>query len=54
LPYRDQLQSITVLEGSVAVAQLRIDAGRSAVVPACAANLPLTLEGAHALICAVA
>jgi mannose-6-phosphate isomerase len=54
LPYRDRLQGITVLEGSVTVGALRVVAGRSAVVPACAANLPLGLERAHALVCAVA
>jgi mannose-6-phosphate isomerase len=54
LPYRDKLQSITVLEGSVAIGELRVDAGRSAIVPACAANLPLALDRAHAVACAVA
>jgi Phosphomannose isomerase type I len=54
LPYGDRLQSVTVLAGSVAVGPLRVAAGRSAVVPACAANLPLVLERAHALVCAVA
>jgi mannose-6-phosphate isomerase len=54
LPYRDRLQSITVLEGSVAIGGLRIERGRSAVVPACAAELPLTLYMAHAIVCAVA
>lgn len=54
LPYRDTLQSITVLEGSLTVGGLRVAAGRSAVVPASSADLPLVLERAHALICAVA
>jgi hypothetical protein len=54
LPYRDKLQSITVLEGSVTAGALRVAAGRSALVPACLANLPLVLDRAHALICAVA
>jgi hypothetical protein len=54
LPYRDCLQSITVLEGKVTVDDVEIGRGRSAVVPACAADLPLALSSAHAVICAVA
>jgi mannose-6-phosphate isomerase class I len=54
LPYRDCLQSITVLEGSLELAGLHVARGRSAVVPACAADLPLALVGAHAVVCAVA
>jgi mannose-6-phosphate isomerase class I len=54
LPYRDCLQSITVLAGSVRVGNLSVPRGRSAVVPACAADLPLALEAAHAIVCAVA
>lgn len=53
LPYRDRLQSITVLAGRVTVGTLVIERGRSAVVPACAADFPLTLTGAHAIVCAV-
>ena len=54
LPYRDCLQSITVLEGSVQLGELSVGRGRSAVIPACAADLPLVLEAAHAIVCAVA
>jgi hypothetical protein len=54
LPYQDCLQSVTVLSGSVSIAGLTVTRGRSAVVPACAANLPLLLDAAHAIVCAVA
>ncbi len=54
LPYRDCLQSITVLSGSASIAGVEVTRGRSAVVPACAADLPLTLSSAHAIVCAVA
>jgi mannose-6-phosphate isomerase len=54
LPYRDCLQSITVLEGSLRVGELSVTRGRSAVVPACAADLPLLLSAVHAIVCAVA
>jgi mannose-6-phosphate isomerase len=54
LPYRDCLQSITVLAGSVGIGELTVTRGRSAVVPACAADLPLVLDAAHAIVCAVA
>ena len=53
LPYRDRLQSITVLDGSVTIAGLRIERGRSAVVPASAADQPVALDQAHAMVCAV-
>lgn len=54
LPYRDRLQSLTVLEGQVDCAGVRIERGRSAVVPACAAEATLELASAHAIVCAVA
>lgn len=54
LPYRQRLQGLTVLEGSVQLGELRVGRGRSAVIPACAADLPLELSSAHALVCAVA
>jgi hypothetical protein len=53
LPFTGTLQSITVLEGGLTVGGLRVETGRSALVPACAANLPLVLDRAHALVCAV-
>lgn len=54
LPYRDCMQSVTVLSGSVRIGALDVPRGRSAVVPACAADLPLVLTDAHAIVCAVA
>jgi mannose-6-phosphate isomerase len=54
LPYQDCLQSITVLAGSVRIAEMTVARGRSGVVPACAADLPLVLDAAHAIVCAVA
>jgi mannose-6-phosphate isomerase class I len=54
LPYRDRLQSLTVLEGRVDCGGMRVEQGRSAVVPACAAQAALELAGAHAIVCAVA
>jgi mannose-6-phosphate isomerase class I len=54
LPYRNRLQSVTVLEGAVEVGSLHVERGRSAVVPACAADLSLALKGAHAVVCAIA
>jgi hypothetical protein len=54
LPYRQRLQGLTVLEGSVQLGELSVGRGRSAVIPACAADLPLELSAAHALVCAVA
>lgn len=54
LPYDGRLQSVTVLEGSLQLGDIRVNRGRSAVVPACASDLPLQLREAHALVCAVA
>jgi mannose-6-phosphate isomerase len=54
LPYQNRLQGLTVLEGCVRLAGLSVGRGRSAVIPACAADLPLELGAAHALVCAVA
>ncbi len=54
LPAIDRLHALTVVAGEVRVGDLAVGRGRSAVVPACLAGCALALEGAHALVCAVA
>ncbi|MDB4986166.1 MAG: hypothetical protein JWN04_1344 [Myxococcaceae bacterium] len=54
LPTLDRMHAITVMAGRVRVGTLSIERGRSAVVPAWLAGSALTLEGAHALVMAVA
>lgn len=54
LPQHDRLLGITVVAGSVTLGTLRIERGRSAVVPARLAGSLLELDHAHALVCAVA
>ena len=54
LPALNRLQGITVVAGSVRIGALTISQGRSAVVPACCAGAAIELEGAHALVCAIA
>ncbi|HEY6879675.1 MAG TPA: type I phosphomannose isomerase catalytic subunit [Polyangiales bacterium] len=54
LPTLARLQGITVLAGTVEVAGVRIERGRSAVVPANLAGSELMLHGAHAIVTAVA
>jgi mannose-6-phosphate isomerase class I len=54
LPAPGFLQGITVLAGSVTVGSLDIGRGRSAVVPACLGGSELVLQGAHAIVTAVA
>ena len=52
LPDWGRLVAITVLEGALSVAGLRVEAGRSALVPACLGGQPVVLEGAHAVLSA--
>jgi mannose-6-phosphate isomerase class I len=54
LPSLDRLQGLTVLAGTVEVAGVRVGPGRSAVVPAQLSDSEVTLEGAHAVLSAVA
>ncbi|HEX5656556.1 MAG TPA: type I phosphomannose isomerase catalytic subunit [Polyangiales bacterium] len=54
LPALDRLQGLTVLAGTVEVGGLRVEAGRSAVVPAQLQGSEVTLHGAHAIVSAVA
>ena len=54
LPTVDRMQAVTVLAGEVRVGALTIARGRSAVVPACLAGSDVELDGAHALVSAVA
>ncbi|MDQ3037160.1 MAG: class I mannose-6-phosphate isomerase [Myxococcota bacterium] len=52
LPPMDALRSITVLDGTVRVGELRIERGRSAAIPASSEALPLACERACAILAA--
>lgn len=54
LPSIDRMHAITVLAGALEIGALRVERGRSAVVPAWLAGATITLDHAHALVCAVA
>jgi mannose-6-phosphate isomerase class I len=54
LPAAHRMHAITVVEGAIQVAGLKIEQGRSAVVPACLAGAAIELRAAHAIVCAIA
>jgi mannose-6-phosphate isomerase len=53
LPSVDRMLAVTVLAGALRIGELRVERGRSAVVPARLAGAVVQLEGAHVLVCAV-
>lgn len=53
LPDWGVLRGLTVLEGAIALGPERVEAGRTAALPA-SFEAPLALEGAHAIVTAVA
>jgi mannose-6-phosphate isomerase len=53
LPRWPLLLGVTVIEGAVTVGGVRVEGGRSAVVPACMSGAEVELAGAHALVSAV-
>jgi mannose-6-phosphate isomerase class I len=54
LPALDRLQGVTVLAGTVEIAGLVVGPGRSAAVPAHLSGSEVVLQGAHAIVTAVA
>jgi hypothetical protein len=50
LPAWGRLLGITVLQGTLTVGGVRVEGGRSALVPACLGGLEAELEGAHAVL----
>lgn len=52
LPNWDALRSVTVIEGTLTLADLRLPAGQTAAVPAAADGLSVVLDAAHAIVSA--